>query len=228
MIVLITFTRFTGNGIFPGTGTNIISVNTGINGIAEALYRASNLTSFINDRIQVSFSGVLDTLELPLTTSAVSYYDFTPTGPQTTTAGVGVAYTVTARDLYGNAVINNDNLELSASGSGTAVFNPVSPISFNNTSTVNFTVTDNTAGSFSVLGVKQGAPGVTGQSGLITVNPAAAENLIYVSGNSNTVVAGNDQLLRVRVADQYSNNLNNDSIRFICASGTGNYKWGSG
>jgi len=39
---LVTFTRFNGNGIFPGTGTNIFSVTTGINGIAEALYRASN------------------------------------------------------------------------------------------------------------------------------------------------------------------------------------------
>jgi len=72
-----------------------------------------------------------------------------------------------------------------------------------------------------VVGVKVGSPGVTGQSGLITVNPAAPENLIYVSGNNNTLVPGNNQLLRVRVTDQYSNNLSNEDIRFILRSGNG-------
>jgi len=42
---------------------------------------------------------MLDTLALPLMAGAVSYYEFTPAGPQETTAGVGLAYTVTARDI---------------------------------------------------------------------------------------------------------------------------------
>ena len=218
---LVNFTRFHGSGIFPNSGSNSISVTTGVNGLAEALYRASNSISYANDSIQVSFGSVLDTLVLPLLSGAVSYYEFSPAGPQITTAGVGINFTVTARDIYSNGVVNNDDLNLTASGSATAVFNPSSLLSFANDSTVNFTVTDNSVGNFTVVGVKAGSPGVTGQSGLITIEPDAAENLIYVSGNTNSLVPGNSRLLRVRVTDQYSNNLNNEDIRFILRSGNG-------
>ncbi len=193
---LVTFTRFHGSGIFPGNGSNTIPVTTGVNGIAEALYRASNSIAFVNDSIRVDFNGLLDTLALPLVAGAVSYYEFNPAEAQNTTAGVGVNYTITARDIYGNGVVNNDNINLTASGSTTAVFNPVPPLSFANDSTVNFTVTDNVVGSFTVVGVKVGSPGVTGQSGLITVQPDEPAVLIYISGNNNNLIPGNSQLLR--------------------------------
>ena len=204
---LVTFLRFNGNGVFPDNGTNTISVTTGINGIAEALYQASDSTSFIDDSIQVSFNGVLDTLVLGLLPGTVSYYEFTPAAPQVTTAGVGVNYTVTARDLYGNAVNNSDNIVFTLSGSSSAVFTPDDTISFSGTSTVNVTVTDTIVGSFTIAGVKQGTSGVTGQSGLITVNPTDADHFVIIAGTENPIEVGTERLLQVRLEDVYGNDL---------------------
>ncbi|RMH65405.1 MAG: hypothetical protein D6677_02700, partial [Calditrichaeota bacterium] len=66
----------------------------------------------------------------------VDYYEFSPTTDQVTTAGTGVAYTVTARDRFGNAVTNSDSIIFSASGSSSATFSPSSRLAFNNSSTV--------------------------------------------------------------------------------------------
>ena len=145
---ILTFTRTAGSGTFSGlistTGT------TGTDGSAEVIYTIGTNIALSPETINVTFPGVTtQTYSIPLQTAAVSYYDFTPAGPRSTTAGVGLSYTVTARDIYGNAVINNDNMVLTASGIGYgSIHTQYLPISFANGSTVNVTVTDIQVGDF--------------------------------------------------------------------------------
>jgi hypothetical protein len=127
-------------------------VTTNANGIAEALYTASNSISFGSDEIQVSYNLVNTTIEMPLQAGAISYYEFLPTDDQNTTAGTGVDFTLTARDAFGNAVANTQSVNLSTPGSTTAGFNVSSPVGFGGASAVNFTVTDNTAQAASRYG----------------------------------------------------------------------------
>jgi len=92
------------------------TATTGADGSVEVIYTIGTNIALSPETINVTFPGVTtQTYSIPLQTAAVSYYDFAPTGPRTTTAGVGLSYTVTARDIYGNAVINNDNIVFTAS-----------------------------------------------------------------------------------------------------------------
>ncbi|RMI19696.1 MAG: hypothetical protein D6681_02835, partial [Calditrichaeota bacterium] len=94
----VTFQRVSGgNGNFSGSVSATVATDAG--GIAEATYTASTLISFVGDTLQVSSGAVVDTIILPLVAGAVASYEFSPGTAQTTTAGVGVTFTLTARDV---------------------------------------------------------------------------------------------------------------------------------
>ena len=88
----------------------------------------------------------------------VAYYEFSPSGPQSTTAGIGLGFTVTARDIYGNGVNSTDNVVFTASGSSSAVFTVDDTLNFGGGSVVNVTVTDTVVGAFTIVARRQGDP----------------------------------------------------------------------
>jgi hypothetical protein len=113
--------------------------------------------------------------------NSVAYYDFEPAGDQTAQAGDSVSFVIRARDEFGNAVINSDSVIFSAAGSGSAWFVPNDRLQFNNSDSLIVTVTDTVTGSFTVNVVKKDASGITGQSGLITYNPADGHHFVIIS-----------------------------------------------
>ncbi|MEJ2052544.1 MAG: hypothetical protein P8X42_01375, partial [Calditrichaceae bacterium] len=186
----VTFSTVLGSGYFGTPGNTTSAQTTGSNGVAEALYTASSSTVSVNDQIEVTINAVTSTITLPLQAGAVAYYEFTPSADQNTTAGSGIAYTLTARDEFDNAVVNSDDVTLSTPGSSTATFNTGTAVSFSASSTLNFTVTDNTTGNFTVRAVNDADPAVNGESGLITVAPASIDYVLIRSeaGNGGTEV----------------------------------------
>jgi len=220
----ITFTRTQGTGTFSN-GLDNISDATDNNGVAEANYTASTSTSPGSDIIRASFSSLFVDITLPLQAAPVSYYTFTPAGDSTVTAGDVISYTLTAKDQYGNTVANNGEVTLSAQGSSTAQFS-AGPYTFGGTGTLNFTVTDTVAGSFTVVATNTSNSEIKGQSGLVTVNPAAAANLVVLSSQS-AITVGTERLQRVALEDTYGNRLGSgNSITFTRTQGTGTFSNG--
>ncbi|MGD9898885.1 MAG: hypothetical protein AB7T22_07115 [Calditrichaceae bacterium] len=200
----VTFNRLHGNGLF-GNGSDVISKTTDNNGIASALYTVSDSLTYVRDSVEVVFGGVKDTIVLPLKAGNVSYYTFTPSGNNSITAGGSVGFTLTARDQFGNPVINNDQITLSAPGSATAVFSG-GPFQFSNSSTLNFSVSDDTKGSFIVRAAKTINTEIKGESGLITVNAAAADHFVIIS-SQDAITTDTERLLQVGLEDVYNNRL---------------------
>ncbi|NOX87447.1 MAG: hypothetical protein GXO77_00340, partial [Calditrichaeota bacterium] len=122
---------------------------------------------------------------LPLKAGTVSYYTLTPSSDQSITAGGSVSYTVTARDQFGNGVVNSDNVTLSTPGSSTATISPSASLSFGNDSTLSFSVQDTVTGSFTVRVAKTDNSNIKGESGLITVNAGALSYVIIRTEANN-------------------------------------------
>ncbi len=155
----------------------------------------------------------------------VSYYAFNPSGDQTITAGGSVNYTVTAKDQYGNGVVNSDNVTVSTPGSSTATVSPSSALSFSNDSTLSFSVSDNTVGSFSVQVTNDNDSNVNGESGLVTVDASGADHFVKLSSET-TITVGTDRLLQVRLEDAYGNDLSGESVTFTRVRGSGTFSNG--
>ncbi len=155
----------------------------------------------------------------------VSYYAFSPSADQTLTAGGSLNYTITAKDQYGNGVINSDNVTISTPGSNTANVSPGTSMAFANDSTLNFSVSDNTAGSFTVQAVNDNNSNVNGESGLVTVQAAAADHFVKLSSET-AITVGTDRLLQVRLEDVYGNDLSGQSVTFTRARGSGTFSNG--
>ena len=217
---VVTFTRLSGNGGFSGLVSTDDS--TDVSGLAQALYTASTDLGYDRDTVEVESGGVRDTLVLELQSGRVSYYTFTPSSDQTIQAGGSVGYVITARDQYGNGVLNSETIDLSTPGSSTAWFTgDITSISFSNDSTVSVTVNDTTSGEFTVRVANTGDGAINGQSGTITVNPAAADHFVITSTSEDTLVVGSNRLLQVYLQDAYSNPIVNATITFTRFQGSG-------
>ncbi len=155
----------------------------------------------------------------------VDYYAFNPSSDQTITAGGSVNYTITAKDRYGNGVINSDNVTVSTPGSNTATVSPSSALSFSNDSTLSFSVSDNTVGSFTVKVANDNDSNVNGESGLVTVNAASADHFVKLSSEASITV-GTDRLLQVRLEDAYGNDLSGQDVTFSRVRGSGTFSNG--
>ncbi|RME56094.1 hypothetical protein D6779_11225, partial [Candidatus Parcubacteria bacterium] len=119
----VTFNLLNGNGSFSNSSTSITKSADASGNVSE-VYTASTLISYVKDSIEVVSGSVRDTIILPLKADSISYYSFTPSTAQSITAGGSVNYTLTARDVYGNGVVNSGSVTLSAVGSSTASFSP--------------------------------------------------------------------------------------------------------
>ncbi|MBD3223116.1 MAG: hypothetical protein GF313_00190, partial [Caldithrix sp.] len=149
-----------------------------------------------------------------------AYYTLSPAGDQAINAGDSLDYTLTAYDEFDNEVTSQDTVILSASGSSTAAFISNDTLVFQNAATLNFAVTDTMQGDFTVKVRKQNATGVTGESGLITVNTAAADHLVILS-SQDSIRVGNERLLQVAVEDVYTNRIAAASVTFQRIQGNG-------
>jgi len=219
---LLVFQRLTGNGTFSN-GLDSAHVKTNASGVAEVTYTASTTTQHVNDSIRVSWRGtVIDTIILPLQPDAVSYYSFSPSTNQTTTAGTTLNFTITARDVYGNAVNNSDQVILSAIGGTGVTFSPGTTLSFGGGSSVNFSVTDTVAESFTVRAEKSTDANINGESGQITVNPAAPNRFLILSSQS-AITVGESRLLQVALEDVYGNRIKDSLVVFQRINGSGTF-----
>ncbi|RMH87116.1 MAG: hypothetical protein D6681_15755, partial [Calditrichaeota bacterium] len=215
----VTFTRVRGNGTFSN-GLSNISATTDGNGIAEALYTASTDLSYGSDSIDVVSGSVSSTYVMTLQAASVSYYTFVPSTDQNITAGGSVNFTITARDQYGNGVVNSGTVSISTPGSSTATVSPSSSLSFSNDSTLSFSVSDNTAGSFTVRAVNSSNSNIKGESGLVTVSPAALSYvLIRTEANNGGSEVGDlnittDDAVTMYAAgyDQYDNYISDTDV----------------
>ncbi len=154
-------------------------------------------------------------------TEPVDYYEFSPATDQTIKAGGSVSYTVTARDRFGNAVVNSDSIIFSASGSSSATFSPSARLAFANSSTVSVSVSDQVTGSFTVKAVKKTDSSVSGTSGLVTVNPGNVSSISVLS-STGSITAGTTRQLQVALLDAYGNRAGKDSsVTFTRIVGTG-------
>ena len=215
----VTFTRTTGNGLFTGDVATIDDA-TDATGLAEALYTASDDVSYGSDVIQVEIGAVNTTITLSLETGAISYYALSPTGAQGVTANTGIAYTITAYDQYDNIIVNSDSLDLSAIGSTSAGFT-ASRLYFSG-SAVSFNVADQTSGAFAVKATSATNSGITGESGLVTVDPDSAEHIVVTSSLAALTV-GTDRQIQLTLEDQYGNPLPSETVTLRATTGDGNF-----
>jgi hypothetical protein len=215
----VTFAINTGTGSFSGSNP----ATTDANGIAFIDYTAST-TSGGNDVIDVtSVPATATQITLSVVADGVSYYAFTPSTAQSVTAGASLQFTLTAKDQYDNDVTNSGSVNLSTQGSSSAVFSPVSPVTFSNSASLIFNVSDQTAGSFSVIAENTIDSGINGQSGLVTINPDVAAQFTIISSQAN-IVAGTDRLLQVGLEDQYGNRRKDGStVTFTRFAGSGTF-----
>ena len=66
---------------------------------------------------------------------------------------------------------------------------------------------------------------VNGESGLVTVNGAAADHFVKLSSET-AITVGTDRLLQVRLEDAYGNDLSGESVTFTRIRGTGTFSNG--
>lgn len=196
----VTFTRTLGTGSFNSAVST--TDDTDALGEAQALFTAST-TSGGTDRVNVSIGAVSQNIDLVVDADNLSYYTLTPSGSISIAAGVAQAFTLTAKDQFGNDKTNNGTVLLQAQGSATAQFS-AGPYTFANSSTLAFTVSDETAGSFTVVATNSVDNTLTGQSGLVTVN-AAAPSVISILSSQDSIVAGTSRILQVALEDVYGN-----------------------
>ncbi len=180
----VTFTRVRGSGTFSN-GLSSISVTTDADGVAQATYTASTSISYVSDSIDVVTGTVRTEYVLPLEPDAITHYTFNPAGDQSITAGGSISYTITAKDQYGNGVINAQSVTVSTPGSGTATVSPSNNLTFANDSTLSFSVSDTVSGSFAVRVANDANTDINGESGLITVNAAPLSYVIIRSEANN-------------------------------------------
>ncbi len=217
----VTFTIRRGNGYLntPGNTDTVVVVDT--NGVYETPYTASDALTFVSDSIDVTSAGVpLVALVFTLqqTEDNVSYYTFTPSGPQNIAAGGNVIFTITARDQFGNGVLNNGNLQITAVAGTNVNYTEPLPLAFNGDSVATLTVTTDLSQNFTIRAENTGNDQLVGQSGLITVGPDAADHFVVVS-NTGPITVGTERLLQVRLEDQYDNPVPSIDITFTATTG---------
>ena len=212
----VTYTIRRGNGYFGTLGNSDTLVAVDLNGVYETPYTASDALSFISDSIDVTSAGVAlvpQVFTLQQSAANLSNYTFAPSGAQNFTAGGNLVYTITARDQFGNGVLNTGSINLTAVGGSGVTFVEGNPLGFGGDSTVTLTVTTDQAQSFAVRAENSGNSLIAGQSGLVTVAPAAADHFVVLSATA-PITVGNERLLQVRLEDVYNNPVPSAGVTF--------------
>ncbi|MCB0282234.1 MAG: Ig-like domain-containing protein, partial [Calditrichaeota bacterium] len=144
----------------------------------------------------------------------------TITGTTSITAGAPLTLNVNAFDQNNNPFSFTGDVVFTASGTGTSIFSP-DTLSFSNSNSEQFTVSNQTKGTFNIRAEVDGNPSVYGVSNSITVNAASASSITVLS-SQDSIKAGADRLLQVAVNDVYGNRLGADStVNFSVLSNGG-------
>ncbi len=182
----VSFDIISGDAVFVNSQTTSSTDVTDALGIAELDYRASTLTSFTSDSIEVSFGSITDTIVIPLQAAAISRFSLTITGSSSITAGNTTTIQVEALDAFDNPVISTEQIQATALGTATASFTPVSGLyTFANSSTLTITVSDNTVGDFTVQAELVSDASKLGVSPEITVTAGTLTELLIRDAASN-------------------------------------------
>ncbi len=136
--------------------------------------------------------------------SRISYYTFSPSTNINLTAGSSQLFVITAYDQYGNTVKNTGSINVTVVGGDSAKLNRINPISFNGNDTVQVRVTDNYVEDFTLRAENTADNTINGESGLITVQPAAPDHFVILSSQS-AITVGTSRLLQVKLVDAYGN-----------------------
>lgn len=171
-------------------------------------------------RLNGSSNGFSASPTVRVTAADVSRFEISPAADSTIAAGANLQFNITAFDEFNNTVSSDDSVNIIIIGSSTVI--APSGERFGNSSSLSFTVSDSVAGEFSVRVENVQHPEVTISSGIITVQPGAADALEMVTGDGETVTAGANQILQVRVSDGFGNLVPNTDVRFQVTGGGGN------
>jgi hypothetical protein len=203
----------------PYTAKTQLSISFRMN-ISNDPLGGYDFNSNIYPRLNFANAASLTPGTVTLAAGNVAYYTLVPQ-TATITAGGSIQFTVTARDQFGNPVANDDSVSISVLGSTTAVY--PSKGYFNNNSSFIFVVTETQSGNFVAKVVNLDNSALSVQSGIITVNPGVPTTITKVSGDSNGIIAGANQILRARVTDINGNAVNGVLVEFLIVSGGGNF-----
>lgn len=149
----------------------------------------------------------------------IASYVVTPAAT-TVTAGVSLGLTVTAKDANNNTR-TQDSSTIVALSSDTGHMQFTASSGALTAGVFSTTMFDNTAEGVVVSAQNQGG-GPSGSTGTITVNPAAAKKIVYVSGNASGLQPLDRQALVAEVRDQFDNPvLSGTAITFQITSAPG-------
>ena len=135
-----------------------------------------------------------------ITVSAAAATHFAVVAPSSTTAGSGFAFTVTALDPFNNTATGYaSSIVLSSSDIGATV--PVNTTNSNGIGTFSATLT--TAGKQTLIATDATTISITGQSGPITVDAAAATHFAVAAPGTGS--AGSGFSITVTALDRFNN-----------------------
>src|SRR5262249_29788442 len=122
--------------------------------------------------------------------------------PSSVTAGISGAFTVTAKDAFGNVATGYTGTVHVTSSDGQATLPANSTLS---NGTANFGATLKTAGTQSITAMDTISSGITGSQTGITVNAAAVAHLAVTAPSSST--SGVAFTVTVTAQDQFNNTV---------------------
>ena len=154
----------TGAATLPANST----LANGTEVFTATLVTAGSQVLIATDSVTTSITGHSG----PITVSAAAATHFTVSVSSSATAGVGIPFTVTAFDQFGNlATTYGGSVAFTSSDTGATTLPANSPLT-NGTNTFNATLV--TAGTQTLIATDSVAASITGHSGPITVSAAAA------------------------------------------------------
>ncbi|MDF1564524.1 MAG: invasin domain 3-containing protein [Deltaproteobacteria bacterium] len=143
--------------------------------------------------------------------------------PSPSTAGTSQTVTITARDQYGNVATGYTGTVTFTSSDGSAVLPGNTTFTGGDAGVITASVELRTAGSQSVTATDTVTGSITGSQTGITIQAAAADVIVYVSGDgqSGQISSALGQPLVVRVDDAFGNPVAGETVSFAATAGGG-------
>ena len=212
----VTFQQVSGNGSFVG-GASFRTVASGTDGYARAVYTlGTTLPAGNQDIVEVSIGGsFMQTITISISADSISYFTLADPAQLSQSAGSDFSLNLTAKDIYGNSVINSSQFVLSILGSSTAFF-PIhnDTLQFLNSANRTITVQDTVTGSFRIKAQKLNNTDVIGLSNMLEVVAASPDSVNLLSASQNNVIIGNSININVKLQDQYGNGIADSTLKF--------------
>ena len=191
------FTSTDGQATASGLPGNTTLVN-GTKTVSTTLKTAGNQTITATDTVSGSITGV--TSAIAVSPAPAASYTVAASSPQT--AGAPFNVTVTAKDAFANVATAYAGVVHLTSSDGQAVLPSDNSLT---SGTGNFSVVLKTVGGQTVTATDTVSSGITGTSGAITVNPAAAASFTVTTSASTTVAGVALASVTVTAKDAFGN-----------------------